>query len=324
MAVDLLGLLSPESNIRPHIGRAQQRIALLRAKNLNDEANVFEQGLLDKIQNKDVENIPKDLESIAEFYESNIKREGTKVEEPKINAQNAATEIERALSIGDERGLTLSASDVRFAADAIAKGDTKKAVDYASKLSSRIESLIKQQDEETKTLVNTPEGEQFSIGDKTGTRYMSGLPVSRGNENTGMFNSFLVGQEVKGKMVPSQVIGGEQQPPELVAELETIKPAPEVYGKKMEPAKMTSMQEKEQAYKRAMELYNSGDDTGAVILMNAAGGKGMLGPFATEDLPMVFGERKAQPQPATPQPTQAPTGNERPSLDSIMNPKKTR
>lgn len=326
MAIDLTSLLSPKSTIRPQIESVQQRISTLRAQGFGDVASNFEKEVELGIKNQNLTN--ERLKFIFDFSNENIKRERSKTEEPLINAQNAATEIERALSIGDERGLPLPASDIRFAADAIAKGDTKKAVDYASKLSSRIESLIKQQDEETKTLVNTPEGEQFSIGDKTGTRYMSGLPVSRGNENAEMFNAFSskAFEPTKEAAAGIPIIGAATQEVKApsVEVIETIKPEPEVYGKKVEPAKMTLMQEKEQAYKRAMELYNSGDDTGAVILMNAAGGKGMLGPFATEDLPIVFGERKSQPQPATPQPTQAPIGNERPSLDSIMNPKKTK
>lgn len=225
-----------------------------------------------------------------------------------INEKNAALEIERALNLGDERGLILPASDVKFAAEAIAKGDNKKAADYATRLSSRIESLIKQQDEESKTLVKTPEGEQFSIGDKTGTMYRAGIPVSRGQENTGMFNAFSSKAFEPTKEVGASIpiigaVAQEVQAPS-VETIETVRPAPEVYGVEVTPAKMTSMQEKEQAFKRARELYNSGDDASAIDLMNAAGGKGMLGPFMTEDLSMVFGERKAQPP--TPQPTATP------------------
>lgn len=313
MAVDLSSLLSPKSNIRSAASNAQQRIALLRARGFNEEADVFEQGLVNKIQNKDA-TIAKDFEEIAKFYGSNIKGEGVsgRRQESQINEGNAAIEIERALNIGDERGLVLPASDVKFAAEAIANGDTKKAADYATRLSSRIESLIKQQDEESKTLVKTPEGEQFSIGDKTGTMYRAGIPVSRGQENTGMFNAFAskAFEPTKEAAAGIPIIGAAAQEVQApgVQSIETISPSPEVYGVEVTPAKMTSMQEKEQAFKRARELYNSGDDAGAIDLMNAAGGKGMLGPFMTEDLSMVFGERAAQQKPSPQvQPTQ-PTG----------------
>ena len=75
MAVDLSSLLSPKSNIRSAASNAQQRIALLRARGFNEEADVFEQGLVNKIQNKDA-TIAKDFEEIAKFYGSNIKGEG--------------------------------------------------------------------------------------------------------------------------------------------------------------------------------------------------------------------------------------------------------
>jgi len=75
MAIDLSSLLSPQSNIRSYVGNAQQRIDLLRARGFNAEADVFERGLANKIQNKDA-TIAKDFEEIAKFYGSNIKGEG--------------------------------------------------------------------------------------------------------------------------------------------------------------------------------------------------------------------------------------------------------
>lgn len=308
MAIDFVSQLSPQSNIRSSASNAQQRIALLRARGFNEEADIFEQGLVNKIQNKDA-TIAKDFEEIAKFYGSNIKGEGVsgRRQESKINEENAALEIERALNIGDERGLVLPASDVKFAAEAIAKGDTKKAADYATRLSSRIESLVKQQDEEGKTLVKTPEGEQFSIGEKTGTMYRAGMPVSRGQENTGMFNAFALNAPTKKPAAGIPMLGEAEQLMQAprAEPIQTTEPSKKVYGVEVTPVKMTSMQEKEQAFKRARELYNSGDDAGAIDLMNAAGGKGMLGPFMTEDLSMVFGERSVQPKPSTQvQPTQ--------------------
>lgn len=297
---------------KERIGNAQQRLDLLRARGFNEEADVFAQGLINKIQSKNFATMNNDFEEIAKFYGSNIKGEGVsgRRQESKIDEGNAAIEIERALNIGDERGLVLPASDVKFAAEAIAKGDTKKAADYATRLSSRIESLIKQQDEESKTLVRTPEGEQFSIGDKTGTMYRAGIPVSRGQENTGMFNAFALNAPTKKPATGIPMVGETEQLMQVprAKSIETIGPSAEVYGVEVMPEKMTSIQEKEQAFKRARKLYNSGDDAGAIDLMNSAGGKGMLGPFMTEDLLMVFGERKAQAQSKQPEQTTQPTG----------------
>ena len=292
---------------------AEQKLQMLEAGGSN-RAGVIRQQLASSISSG--ADPSKLFQALDKMYYSSLSRSesgsAATQEKPKINEGNAAIEIERALNIGDERGLVLPASDVKFAAEAIAKGDTKKAADYATRLSSRIESLIKQQDEESKTLVKTPENEQFSIGDKTGTMYRAGIPVSRGQENTGMFNAFAskAFEPTKAAAAGIPIIGVAAQEVQApgVQSIETISPSPEVYGVEVTPAKMTSMQEKEQAFKRARELYNSGDDAGAIDLMNAAGGKGMLGPFMTEDLSMVFGERVAQQKPSPQvQPTQ-PTG----------------
>ena len=300
---------------------AEQKLQMLEAGGSN-RAGVIRQQLASAISSG--ANPFELFKALDKMYYSSLSKSesgsAASTEKPKINEENAAFEIERALNIGDERGLVLPASDVKFAAEAIAKGDNKKAADYATRLSSRIESLIKQQDEESKTLVKTPGGEQFSIGDKTGTMYKAGIPVSRGQENTGMFNvfsskAFEPTKEVGASIPIIGAVAQEVQAPSVEA-IETVRPAPEVYGVEVTPAKMTSMQEKEQAFKRARELYNSGDDAGAIDLMNAAGGKGMLGPFMTEDLSMVFGERAAQQKPEPP--TQTPATNKRPPLESIL------
>jgi hypothetical protein len=52
--------------------------------------------------------------------------------------------------------------------------------------------------------------------------------------------------------------------------------------------------------RKASEAYKSGNDEEAVILMNAAGGKGLMGVFTKTDLPDVFGERGNQPPTETP------------------------
>jgi hypothetical protein len=66
------------------------------------------------------------------------------------------------------------------------------------------------------------------------------------------------------------------------------------------------MEEKQITMRKASEAYKAGNDEEAVILMNAAGGKGLMGVFTKTDLPDVFGERDNQP------PTEAPQ-NELPS-----------
>lgn len=100
MSVDLSSLLSPQSNIRSAASNAQQRIALLRARGFNAEADVFEQGLVNKIQNKDV-TIAKDFEEIAKFYGANIKGEGATREKDTTAEDAAKKEALTAASIAE-------------------------------------------------------------------------------------------------------------------------------------------------------------------------------------------------------------------------------
>lgn len=94
MAIDFVSQLSPQSNIRSSASNAQQRIALLRAQGFNDAADVFEQSVANKIQNKDA-TIAKDFEELAKFYGANIKRERAEGSPPedvtKKQAYTAAT-----------------------------------------------------------------------------------------------------------------------------------------------------------------------------------------------------------------------------------------
>jgi hypothetical protein len=138
MAVDLSSLLSPQSNIRSAASNAQQRIALLRARGFNAEADVFEQGLVNKIQNKDA-TIAKDFEEIAKFYGSNIKGEGatrpkdtTAEDAAKKEAFTAATiaELNQLAQKSAESGNKFDQSLVQTIT-ALAQVDPDKARDIA-------------------------------------------------------------------------------------------------------------------------------------------------------------------------------------------------
>jgi hypothetical protein len=59
------------------------------------------------------------------------------------------------------------------------------------------------------------------------------------------------------------------------------------------------MGEKEITMRRAEQAYKAGNDKEAVLLMNAAGGKGLMGAFEINDLANIFGTREpAQQAPA--------------------------
>jgi hypothetical protein len=226
----------------------------------------------------------------------------------KIAPEEAISQIENALNIGDERAIKLPDQVIKSAAFAYGKGDLKGAAKIAEDLAERINTAIKLQDEEEKDIRTTAEGIQVAIGKKTGTVYTGGIPASRGRENTGSFNSFLAQQGVREEMIygtsPSDVIGGETQPAPMIGELETVQPQPELYSQQTRPEQMSALREKEAAFNEARALYYSGKNNEALALINAAGGKGFMGgDYTPDDLERVFGQRPQQPptDQATPQ-----------------------
>lgn len=135
MAIDFVSQLSPQSNIRSSASNAQQRIALLRAQGFNDAADVFEQSLANKIQNKDA-TIAKDFEELAKFYGANIKRERAEGSQPedatKKQAYTAATiaELNQLAKRSAESGNQFDPSLVQ-SISALAQVDPDKARDIA-------------------------------------------------------------------------------------------------------------------------------------------------------------------------------------------------
>lgn len=135
MAIDFVSQLSPQSNIRSSASNAQQRIALLRAQKFNDVADVFEQSLANKIQNKDA-TIAKDFEELAKFYGANIKRERAEGSQPedvtKKQAYTAATiaELNQLAKRSAESGNQFDPSLVQ-SISALAQVDPDKARDIA-------------------------------------------------------------------------------------------------------------------------------------------------------------------------------------------------
>jgi len=128
---------------------------------------------------------------------------------------------------------------------------------------------------------------------------MGGQPVSKGAINSDVFNS-MYQKEPKAETEAMGVPFVSQAPVALgqdynVAPVEGIVAQPEVYTQGVQTAP-TSMEAKQIAMRKASEAYKAGNDEEAVILMNAAGGKGLMGVFTTVDLPTVFGERGEKSQ----------------------------
>lgn len=90
---------------KEQIGNAQQRIDLLRARGFNAEADVFEQGLINKIENKSFQSMDQDFEEIAKFYGSNIKGDGATRPKDTTTADVAKKEALTAASIAEINAL---------------------------------------------------------------------------------------------------------------------------------------------------------------------------------------------------------------------------
>lgn len=150
MAIDFTSLLSPNTTIRREVDEAKQKIDLLRAQNFNQAADVFEQTILRKIQNKDP-SILGDFGELGKFYGANIKREGASAppnpdDAIKRDAQIAAGRIEAAsvLKKRQSAGLAPSADEIDAAEKLFQTGQTEQAVQFLSK------PLIENQAEQTR------------------------------------------------------------------------------------------------------------------------------------------------------------------------------
>jgi hypothetical protein len=309
---------------------AEQKLQLLEADN-STRAGAIRKQLADTISNGRNPSVL--LKSLDKMYFSSLSRaeksSSSSESKPSIAPEEAISQIENALNIGDERAIKLPDQDIKSAAFAYGKGDLKGAAKIADKLVERINTAIKLQDEEEKDIRTTAEGIQVAIGKKTGTVYTGGIPASRGRENTGSFNSFLAQQGVREEMIygtsPSDVIGGETQPAPMIGELETVQPQPELYSQQTRPESDTGVPKTTQYIVRARELYKQGNVQGALDILNATNLPSVYGELNEDSLRDILGVQPQQPTPTeAPQATQVPTGNERPSLDSIMNPKKTK
>jgi hypothetical protein len=212
--------------------------------------------------------------------------------------------IQDSIALADERGIDLPNSDLSRLSSLVAKGDTKKASEQLAKVSSFIDKSLAIQTEEEKKPKVLADGTQIEIGSKSGTRYMGGQPVSKGAINSDVFNSMYQKNASKQQeqfagagvpIVSSIPLKPSQQ--YQVAPVEGVVAQPEVYTQGVQTAP-TSMEEKQITMRKASEAYKAGNDEEAVILMNAAGGKGLMGVFTKTDLPDVFGERgQSNPNP---------------------------
>ena len=299
-------LLSKGANqkTKSAVAQAEAAIGIMRKNGYIPQAEEFEGRIRNSIVNKNGEAFGGTLKQLYAFQKkAPIATPETKEQPPEYGSEELAMRIQDSIALADERGIDLPNSDLSRLSSLVAKGDTKKASEQLAKVSSFIDKSLAIQTEEEKKPKVLADGTQIEIGSKSGTRYMGGQPVNKGAINSDVFNS-MYQKEPKAETEAMGVPFVSQAPVALgqtydVAPVEGVVAQPEVYTQGVQTAP-TSMEEKQITMRKASEAYKAGNDEEAVILMNAAGGKGLMGVFTKTDLPDVFGERGNQPPTETP------------------------
>jgi hypothetical protein len=284
---------------------ASRKVQMLRNRGLAADADLLASDIAGALQSGDMTAIGSAIKSLDDYYYKAPKPQVSTKEEkektPEYSSDELAVRIQDSIALADERGIDLPNSDLSRLSSFVAKGDTKKASEQLAKVSSFIDKSLAIQTEEEKKPKVLADGTQIEIGSKSGTRYMGGQPVSKGPVNANVFNS-IYQKSPKAETEAMGVPFVSQAPVALgqtydVAPVEGVVAQPEVYTQAVQTAP-TSMEAKQIAVRKAAEAYKAGNDEEAVILMNSAGGKGIMGVFTTEDLSTVFGERKQkEPKP---------------------------
>ena len=298
---------------------ASRKVQMLRNRGLAADADLLASDIAGALQSGDMTAIGSAIKSLDDYYykapKPKVSTKEEKEQTPEYSPDELAGRIQDAIGLADERGIDLPNSDLSRLSSFVAKGDTKKASEQLAKVSSFIDKSLAIQTEEEKKPQVLADGTQIEIGTKSGTRYMGGQPVSKGAINSDVFNSMYQKNaasqqkqfaEAGVPIVSSIPLEPSQQ--YQVAPVEGVVAQPGVYAQAVQTAP-TSMEEKQIAMRKASEAYKAGNDEEAVILMNSAGGKGIMGVFTTEDLSTVFGERGNQPPTETPK-TELPSSIE--------------
>lgn len=321
----LQSLLSPKSNIRSSVAQAETAIKLMRANGYNDQADLFESQIKDAIVTKNSNAFSGNVTQLFAFQKKAAvptPKASEKVKASEYGADELAMRIQDAIAMADERGIDLPNSDLSRLSSLAAQGDTKKASEQLSKISSFIEKSLEVQTEESKKPQVLADGTQIEIGEKSGTRYMGGQPISKGAINSDVFNSM----NKKNIAASEQKASAEGLPfiPDLryqTSQAEGVQFRPDVYAQPIKEDQ-AGIEKKAEMLRKAGEAFRSGKTQEAVILLNAAGGNGMFGIAGESDLERMFGAMpQGEPTPTEPKSdaTQQNQPTQSSSLPSSVN-----
>lgn len=304
---------------RAAIAEAERRLTMLDGTDPKRAAILREQ-VSQQISSRD-EGVKFTLADIGRLHGSSLSRvePQEKVSEEK---QNVAKSIEQLISIADSRNISIPPAVLNDAANAFVSKDVNSISLLANSIGELVDAGIKVQQDEQKSPVRFDDGSIMLVGSQSGTRYdNTGTPIPSSNRNTQLFVSsaseaysprfkeIMLGTGGGGSdLVGAGVIGAPMQKDI------NIGANPEAYISMQAPAP-TSIEEKEQARKKVRNLYFSGDKIGALDLLNAAGGKGLLGgDYTIADLDDLY---KDEVKPPSKDEVKPPANDTRVPLDKI-------
>jgi hypothetical protein len=177
------------------ISAADDQIEYLRAKGLNEDADLFARQISDKINRKD-ESIASNLSALGQVYSVNLKATKPAGEKEKVEELPAdlAASIEDLAKKSQARNIALNPESLRDYADAALTGDNDTLARLYKEFDSEYKGALDIQQKEKKTLQRLEDGTQVLRGEQSGTMYSpAGLPLSVGDINTRVVNERLAG-----------------------------------------------------------------------------------------------------------------------------------
>jgi hypothetical protein len=287
--------LSPESNLVPYAKKAEDSIAVLRAKGLASEANQFEQILQRKISDKDP-SIMDTFGQLDQIYGANLKTSKPAGEKEKVEELPAdlAASIEDLAKKSQARNIALNPESLRDYADAALTGDNDTLARLYKEFDSEYKGALDIQQKEKKTLQRLEDGTQVLRGEQSGTMYSpAGLPLSVGDINTRVVNERLAGPIPE--LMQAQISGDVGVPYQ-----------PQVYEQPVQQAPSRA-REAIALMQEAQNLYNAGKTKDALAIVQGLRIQSFMGGTANEgDLKAIFSTAEEVGKPETSETTRRP------------------
>ena len=209
------------------ISAADDQIEYLRAKGLNEDADLFARQISDKINRKD-ESIASNLSALGQVYSVNLKatkpageKEVTQkpLEDQIFDLQN---NVASSVLAADEENINIPDSYISGAVAAFKRGDTQSATNFSDQIQKAIELGRKVQSEEN--IIQGVYGDrQATIGERSGVVRVGGQIVPRGPMNQNVFVDSM-----------QKTFGGQTQP-EQTAGNGPVQPGLSGYGQEFVP-----------------------------------------------------------------------------------------